>query len=126
MGNIIYECFHNDNPPYSFITESKICAEYFESQRPWVREIKEVNIDPTNNSEIPEDSNMMRKTEWQPIESAPKEKWIFTFGILGYRVCMLHKVKNKWYWHEGNGFSLAEETYTPTHWMPLPKPPEEI
>lgn len=65
------------------------------------------------------------RPEWQPIESAPKETWIFTFGILGYRICMLHKVKNKWYWYEGNGFSLAEETYTPTHWMPLPKPPEE-
>lgn len=52
MDKIIYECFHYDNPPYSFVTESKICAEYFISQRPFDREIKEVNI-----PEIPECSN---------------------------------------------------------------------
>ena len=52
MDKIIYECFHYDNPPYSFVTESKICAEYFRSKCLFDREIKEVNI-----PEIPECSS---------------------------------------------------------------------
>lgn len=67
---------------------------------------------------------------WQPIETAPikpfdKEKWHtraservllyrsrITIGSYGYT----EKGKGRWQDHNGN--------LTPTHWMPLPEPPQ--
>ena len=64
--------------------------------------------------------------EWQPIETAPKDGG----GFIGYQ-----KISDEQYvisacafygefvwinWGEGLNTSA-----NPTHWMPLPKPPEE-
>ena len=65
-------------------------------------------------------------SEWQPIETAPKESnilgWNKNDGVLVYRA--FHYGSNNkfagWfavYDHEGD----AEQ---PTHWMPLPPPPD--
>jgi hypothetical protein len=69
-------------------------------------------------------------TEWQPIETAPKDglavllwpyqPWAVLRGhameevVLGYRT-----MDDKWYNPE------QRETFEPTHWMPLPEPPQE-
>ena len=69
---------------------------------------------------------------WQPIETAPKDGtdivlalWEFgkpntkrTFAIGGFdesRDC----------WSQSIGSGFVDELYQPTHWMPLPDPPED-
>lgn len=69
-------------------------------------------------------------TEWQPIETATKTPFIemllwdgCTLGV-GYRTDtsweVVFKLRN-WEW----GPEISYEAVYPTHWMPLPEPPEE-
>ena len=68
--------------------------------------------------------------QWQPINSAPKDRAILTYGRLpgsyGYYdeewCCSI----SKW---AGNGWSSQRSmaygsAFIPTHWMPLPEKPE--
>ena len=68
-------------------------------------------------------------TNWQPIETAPKD------GLTSILVFMYGSTMATAYW-DGYGFvpDGVELTYdmteivfeaTPTHWMPLPTPPQE-
>lgn len=70
--------------------------------------------------------------EWQPIETAPKDgTWILLYkeqelsGIVQVDEWCPSIQTVKWAydrWCECSGYSAFA---TPTHWMPLPKPPTE-
>ncbi len=65
-------------------------------------------------------------SEWQPIETAPKDGSIVILGCAhpGFRpvaVCWAQD-KVRWEWPMSNGRPLKH--YDPTHWQPLPAPPE--
>lgn len=59
---------------------------------------------------------------WQPIEKAPHDRLVLVYapGIpevhLPYIMCTCQ-------WHEDAGFCI-DELRTPTHWTPLPEPPD--
>jgi hypothetical protein len=69
-------------------------------------------------------------SKWRGIDSAPKDgKSILLFergciGIGAWRACEYDdelKEETAWEWQwDGEGFSA-----NPTHWMPLPQPPQE-
>lgn len=61
-------------------------------------------------------------SEWKPIESAPRDIPVLVGPTerMGICVAMNHSrygwvVETCSYWHN---------IYTPTHWMPLPNPPQ--
>jgi len=67
---------------------------------------------------------------WQPIETAPKDETTVIIGGNGWvDVGFFTYVRN---WKGQHGWYLLEEswrkyevsTIEPTHWMPLPEPPE--
>lgn len=54
--------------------------------------------------------------EWRPIETAPKDgTTILVFHNGSMWTVLWSDVQE---WHDANDYG-----YTPTHWMPLPKPP---
>lgn len=60
---------------------------------------------------------------WQPIESAPKDQHVIVFNA----VAGVHEAL----WVEGHGWLITQWAGqtgrwwpSPTHWMPLPEPPE--
>jgi hypothetical protein len=59
--------------------------------------------------------------EWQPIETAPKNK-----PVLGYRAGDMATVKWRATWKEWAlvvpGTYAEDDDWEPTHWMPLPDP----
>ena len=62
---------------------------------------------------------------WQPIETAPKDGTL----ILGYKNGEMATVE--WaYCGESGDWNLVVswdgQPWTPTHWMPLPEPPDTI
>lgn len=63
--------------------------------------------------------------EWQPIETAPKDgtRVLVARFAPGTKYDKIMKVDR---WQEKySGFGLFNHTYwPPTHWMPLPAPPE--
>lgn len=59
-------------------------------------------------------------TEWQPIETAPKDGRIL--GWNGFEVESLEKFDDVWGQVSDSGRITASR---PTHWMPLPKPPKD-
>ena len=72
---------------------------------------------------VPED-------RWQPIETAPKDKFVLLAGPSGYttieivyatgRMCSDYHV-GRWIDHAND--DLTDWGFEPTHWMPLPKAP---
>lgn len=74
-------------------------------------------------------------SEWQPIETAPKDKRILLYRptapewwmVMGGRYDSDEYAKNpKPYWSTDN-WSLGkteQRQNAPTHWMPLPEPPK--
>lgn len=72
-------------------------------------------------------------SEWQPIETAPKDGTFLIGGWTGdgHKHPMIWSVDSAW--RDGDGFSVdvspeSGETMRPTidhitHWMPLPQPP---
>jgi hypothetical protein len=78
-------------------------------------------------------------TEWQPIETAPKDQWIFVyegnvkrFSVKNCYVCQWAYADQFWYEKTSNIPDITRlknniTTYLtcrPTHWMPLPEPPK--
>ena len=65
----------------------------------------------------------MDKNGWRPIETAPRNGWILVSGYI-YN----DPAKGRWMevaeWN-GEGFSTEQcPLHPPTHWMPLPEPPD--
>jgi hypothetical protein len=62
--------------------------------------------------------------QWQDIETAPKDgTFILAFGN-GVAIHNCHYIAE---WSEGDGWicSYSDVDVTPSHWMPLPNPPEQ-
>jgi hypothetical protein len=61
--------------------------------------------------------------EWQPIETAPKDEndYLVCWAKSGNMMGLAFQYEGKWY-----GTCDDCECGTPTHWMPLPAPPEGI
>lgn len=60
-------------------------------------------------------------TEWQPIETAPKDGtaiWVSAVGV-GEPV----RTVQHWYGEWVNIYNGDSIGWEPTHWMPLPAPP---
>lgn len=64
-------------------------------------------------------------SEWQPIETAPKDR-----AVLAWSIDFFASVIEIVWWEEDNsdgpGWALGDSGFrcTPTHWMPLPEPPD--
>ena len=67
--------------------------------------------------------------EWQPIETAPKDKAIWLTNGNGYGKSMLPcrwvESKNAWVFIYDNYSPQRGITFHPTDWMPLPIPPNK-
>lgn len=75
--------------------------------------------------EIPEE----KQNEWQPIETAPKKKYLLVTSITSdHQPCVGYYGKSNinlpedWFSDLLN-MARTPLPYIPTHWMPLPKPP---
>jgi hypothetical protein len=64
---------------------------------------------------------------WQPIETAPKDTAILIYSS-GYNVAHYNTAYERWCTYtDGRGTAgerLLNSWDFPTHWMPLPAPPE--
>jgi hypothetical protein len=75
----------------------------------------------------------MKRWQWQPIETAPKDgTTIIIFdsysddkGIDGYGVCTARWDYSLKWWIMHQRYSNVISLINPTHWMPLPEPPQE-
>jgi len=62
-------------------------------------------------------------SEWQPIETAPKDGTEILIFVDGHReVSHFEAGETGWPWVDYSGTS-AWRIDLPTHWMPLPAPP---
>lgn len=70
------------------------------------------------------------KSEWRPIESAPKDVPLVVwakecFGRERSAYVAMFESKYDWWEVQGvGGYEWETEIDTPTHWMPLPDPPK--
>jgi hypothetical protein len=71
-------------------------------------------------------------SEWQPIETAPTDgtnvlAWLpgcgMEIGLFGSLFGPDEKGGAYWFSTKGDGFLYHGEPVYPTHWMPLPPPP---
>jgi hypothetical protein len=75
----------------------------------------------------------MKRGQWQPIETAPKDgTTIIIFdsysddkSIDGYGVCTARWDYSLKWWIMHQRYSNVISLINPTHWMPLPQPPQE-
>jgi hypothetical protein len=62
-------------------------------------------------------------TEWQPIETAPKNYTvILVFWSGQVEMARWNEEANQWQEHYCGDFAIGENEVT--HWMPLPEPPK--
>ena len=79
-------------------------------------------------SEADELRRLREQVQWQPIETAPKD----ATPILAWRapwvfpqvMCWLNGQCIQPGWHCYTKSAQGREPYSPTHWVPLPSPPE--
>lgn len=69
---------------------------------------------------------------WRPIETAPKDGTHFlAYGPAAYEARMVMAVMswvkpyNMWAMSHVGGWEYDEDLQDPSHWMPLPEPPEK-
>lgn len=70
------------------------------------------------------------KMQWQPIETAPEKTLVLVYGEWdgelhgGDGTKEVHKARFEWgeWWIDGGEY-YASHVRNPTHWMPLPEPP---
>lgn len=62
--------------------------------------------------------------DWQPIETAPKDRNILTWNGTGHAISWWMIGLNMWN-AAGHSLDYVEE-HQPTHWLPLPDPPETV
>ena len=69
----------------------------------------------------------MKRGQWQPIETAPMCQDIDLWTQYGRNVRCQHDDYGHWYiWSdEFNQYVALANSIKPTHWMPLPEPPQE-
>lgn len=60
-------------------------------------------------------------SEWQPIETAPKEVKVIVWSQAIVCPCIAYRIEGQWADSEGD-WDLRDDEQ-PTHWMPLPEPP---
>jgi hypothetical protein len=71
-------------------------------------------------------------SEWQPIETAPKTEDEYGYGppILGWDGSYMTTVQwdpdSQEWWLIISGSYAEDCDWTPTHWMPLPSPPNGL
>lgn len=70
----------------------------------------------------------MKRWQWQPIESAPMCQDIDLWTQYGRNVRCQHDDYGHWYiWSdEFNQYVALANSIKPTHWMPLPEPPQVL
>ncbi len=61
-------------------------------------------------------------TEWQPIETAPRETWVLILSDGGIFEAKL--LKGLWESADPRGGGTYFLGYDPTHWMPIPDKPK--
>jgi len=74
------------------------------------------------------------RSQWRPIETAPKDGTRIMACVVGFAVSIAHfdKEVNKWLAVDDDEFDDVEQWdsycrntfYEPTHWKPLPTPPQ--
>lgn len=78
-----------------------------------------------------EESGLRAGGKWQTIETAPKDKFVLLCGPSGYTTTPLvfttgimrsNYHAGRWIDHAND--DLVNWGFEPTHWMPLPAPPE--
>lgn len=63
---------------------------------------------------------------WQPIDTAPEDHDILIYvPAWGPLIARFNREFDEWSSRMQCPVSLAEEGDRPTHWMPLPQPPED-
>lgn len=64
---------------------------------------------------------------WQPIDTAPEDHDILIYvPAWGPLIARFNREFDEWSSRMQCPVSLAEEADRPTHWMPLPEPPEGV
>jgi hypothetical protein len=77
-------------------------------------------------------------SDWQPIETAPKDGTRIIAVVAGYHICVGVWVNKAWCYFDASDFfsegmweryqrerAEAGASWEPTHWMPLPAPPQK-
>lgn len=67
-------------------------------------------------------------TDWRPIETAPRDEFVLAYEpSQGICIAMTYN-GDRWYldelWNAPNEPENAHMVRSPTHWMPLPPPPQ--
>jgi hypothetical protein len=69
----------------------------------------------------------MSEREWQPIETAPQDKdlelLVFCSDTREQFVAYQRRLNGQWTYAKG---VFGEVICRPTHWMPLPPPPDAV
>jgi hypothetical protein len=81
-------------------------------------ELRALAVEGSNIIRPDEIIELLDATEWRPIESAPDRGVILTHSHQGFRIA---SSESSWGWITVSG----RWTTYPTHWMPLPTPPED-
>ena len=91
------------------------------------------DVGTSNGNTLVEAAEMLRqKSEWQPIETAPKDGSSILVALKGGEVREAEWFV-RWYndpskpgWMPANMDEEYGHYVEPTHWMPLPKPPQTV
>lgn len=133
-------CEHREHAEL-FEALKKACSAYDELQKLYFQANKDWHkLDEENKQLRKENEELKRKTEWQPIETAPKDELILCFDDGEFHLANfwssidLEDVSDD----DGNqleaGFYVSGSSricddfllrISPTHWMPLPTPPKD-